>query len=105
MVLTRAIKIIPETPLILTPGTNSSATFTTMQLITKEKAPKVMRRMGKVIILKTVPRTRLTKARMITKIRREVYPFSRIIHEIYHDWIKKERIPAVVKNWRRRSIE
>jgi len=72
MVLTSAIEIIPETPLILTPGTNSSATFTTIQLITKEKAPKVIRRIGIVTIRRTVPSTRLTKARIMTNIRREV---------------------------------
>lgn len=78
----KAIMTRGTMPVRVIPGTSSSATFTTMRLITNEKAPNVMRRIGKEMILRIVPRMRFTSPRMTAKMRAEVYPFWRTIHSI-----------------------
>ena len=69
----RAMTIIGSIPVRVTHGTSSSATFTTMRVITKENAQRVMSRIGKVRILSTVPRIRFTSQRITAKNSAAVY--------------------------------
>lgn len=82
---TSAIATTGTIPFRVIPGTSSSATFTTMRKITKEKSPRVMSLIGKAIIRNSVPRKRFTSPRMTAKISADVYPFWISIPEIYPD--------------------
>lgn len=86
---TSAITMMGTIPFRVMPGTSSSATFTTIRLITNEKSPRVMSRIGKAIIRNSVPRNRFTSPSMTAKMRMEVYPFWISIPETYPDCATK----------------
>ena len=86
---TSAIAMMGTMPFSVIPGTSSSATRTTIRLITNEKSPRVMSRIGKATIRNSVPRNRFTSPRMTAKMRMEVYPFWISIPETYPDCATK----------------
>jgi len=86
---THAIEIIGMIPESVTPGTSSSATFTTMSVITNENTHSVMSRIGNVINRKNVPSIRFTSHKITAKTRIEIYPFDVSIPGIVPDCDKK----------------
>ena len=80
-----AMIIIGMIPVIVTHGTSSSATLTTMRVMMNENAPKVRSRIGKVKIRNTVPSVRFTSPSITEKRSAAGYPPEISIPGIFPD--------------------
>lgn len=76
-------------PLIVTPGTSWSVTYTIITDITKEKRPSVIILNGRLTILSRVQSTRFTIPRTTANNKVDTKPFAIAIPGIILDWAKK----------------
>jgi hypothetical protein len=98
MLLESAIAIYGIIPEIVTQGTISSVSFTTIKRMTNENTQSVIIRMGRVIIRSIVPRIKLTRERITTKTSALSYHFSRVIPGKFCE-IRRMTSP-VRRNWK-----
>lgn len=96
--MTHAIATIGIQPVIATPGTSSSVTFTMMSEMTNENSQSVISRRGKLIILRMVPSMRFTIASTTANISALTYPRVRAIPEIYPEVAMRNIVPALSRN-------